>query len=518
MISFQKKKILQQQQQQQRLYEEQKIKFKEEVEKHNNNTRIINSYKMLNIPFQLKQKYNSIIPLHLYTCWHTKDLPPLMKENYDFLVESNPKITFHLYDEEECINFIKENFEQDVLNAYNNLIPCSYKSDLWRFCVLYINGGIYMDIKYRCVNGFKFIALTEEEHFVRDMGEKDTYTALIVTLPQNEVMRKCIYQIVENVKNKFYGDWCLDPTGPGLLGTYFTSEERKNLEMYHEKSVVEGKLNEFYIVKNDRIILKFYSGYRDEQAKFQKNNHYGVLWGEKNIYRNICSELTHEVKVIVARYNEDLSWTLEEPFNKFQYIVYNKGLNDNFEKTNVAKIINVNNVGKNDHTYLYHIIENYNSLTDVTIFFPGSINIDYKKAKAKRILYKIIESNYQNAYFFGDKHASVKESFKDFKLDNWQTTDIKNLNLNSETQLKLCSLRPYKVWYKYFFGNTIAKWSTLWGIFSIDKRDIIQHPIERYQMLISTVNDHSNPEAGHYIERSWGAIFYPLVYTLKQEE
>ena len=151
MNSFQKKKILQQQQ---KLYEEQKIKFKEAVDKHNNDIKIINSYKRLNIPFQLKREYNSIIPLHLYTCWHTKDLPPLMKENYDFLVESNPKITFHLYDEEECKEFIKENFEEEVLNAYNSLIPCSYKSDLWRFCVLYINGGIYMDIKYRCVNGF----------------------------------------------------------------------------------------------------------------------------------------------------------------------------------------------------------------------------------------------------------------------------------------------------------------------------------------------------------------------------
>ena len=103
-------------------------------------------------------------------------------------------------------------------------------------------------------------------------------------------------------------------------------------------------------------------------------------------------------------------------------------------------------------------------------------------------------------------------------MDDWQTTDKQNLTLCSETKLKLCRLRPYKVWYKYFFGNTLAKWSTWWGIFSIDKRDIVQHPIQRYQSLILTVNDHLNPEAGHYIERSWGAIFYPLIHTLKQKE
>jgi len=46
----------------------------------------------------------------------------------------------------------------------------------------------------------------------------------------------------------------------------------------------------------------------------------------------------------------------------------------------------------------------------------------------------------------------------------------------------------------------------------------VNHPITRYQHLILTVNDHFNPEAGHYIERSWGAIFYPLLHTIKEQE
>lgn len=225
-----------------------------------------------------------------------------------------------------------------------------------------------------------------------------------------------------------------------------------------------------------------------------------------------------KIEAIISRFNEDLSWTLEEPFNKFKYIVYNKGANDDFDKTNVIKTIPIVNVGKNDHTYLHHIIENYNNLSDITIFFPGSINIDYKKEKAKRILYKIIENNYQKAFFYGHKQRSIKDSFKNFQLDDWQTTDKQNLTHYNEKTLKKCRLRPYTVWYKYFFGNTVARWSTWWGIFSIDKRDIIQHPIQRYQSLILTINDHPNPEAGHYIERSWGAIFYPLIYTLKQQE
>jgi mannosyltransferase OCH1-like enzyme len=179
--------------------------YKDKIEKHNSNVKIGNTYNRLNIPFQLKSTYNSIIPLHLYQTWHTKDLPQKMKENLEFNKYANPKITFHLYDDSECREFIKNNFEQDVLDAFDNLIPGAYKADLWRYCILYIKGGIYLDIKYKCVNNFKFIALTEKEHFVRDRPDNYVYTGLIVTLPQNEIMRNCIYQIVENVKNKFYG-------------------------------------------------------------------------------------------------------------------------------------------------------------------------------------------------------------------------------------------------------------------------------------------------------------------------
>ena len=104
------------------------------------------------VPYPVKENYYPVIPLNIYQTWHTKDLPPLMKQNYDQLVLQNPEFNCHVYDENECRLFIQTNFDLDILKSYNSLIPCSYKSDLWRFCVLYINGGIYMDIKYKCVN------------------------------------------------------------------------------------------------------------------------------------------------------------------------------------------------------------------------------------------------------------------------------------------------------------------------------------------------------------------------------
>jgi hypothetical protein len=92
----------------------------------------------------------------------------------------------------------------------------------------------------------------------------------------------------------------------------------------------------------------------------------------------------NNVEIVISRYNEDLSWINEYPFNQFEYIVYNKGDNDNFEKNNVKKIINLDNVGRCDHTYLYHIINNYDNLSEHTIFLPGSSNMITKYTKAKK--------------------------------------------------------------------------------------------------------------------------------------
>ena len=224
----------------------------------------------------------------------------------------------------------------------------------------------------------------------------------------------------------------------------------------------------------------------------------------------------YSVEIVVSRYNEDLSWINEYPFNQFEYIVYNKGDNDHFEKNNVKQIIQLENIGRCDHTYLYHIIQNYENLSNIVVFFTGSLkNNRLKKNTAITILQNIMNSHYKNAYFAGVYHKNLKQHYKNFTLDYYSCSDPENYQKNSENVLQKCRLRPYGLWYTYFFGDTISHWSTLGGIFSIDKRDIIQHPVTRYQHLIETVNKHSNPEAGHYIERSWGTIFFPLKYTQK---
>jgi mannosyltransferase OCH1-like enzyme len=205
-----------------------------------------------------------------------------MNKYTTLLKKNNPEFTYYLYDDNMCKTFIEMYFDQDTLDAYNTLIPGAYKADLWRYCILYVYGGIYLDIKYDCINTFRFIELTEKEHLVVDIDGNNIYNALIVSLPKNDILLKCINQIVENVKSRYYGNSCVDPTGPGLLSRFINDSDRQTIELEHIWNRPTG--DKFILYKNVSI-LKMYNGYYDEQGENKKVEHYSILWASRNIYK-----------------------------------------------------------------------------------------------------------------------------------------------------------------------------------------------------------------------------------------
>jgi len=250
--------------------------------------------------FELKDSYNSVIPLNIYLTWGTKELPPKMQENVDRMRKVNPEFNIELFDDNDCREFIKNNFPEDILIAYDTLKPGAYKADLWRLCILYIKGGIYADIKLNCINNFKFIALTEKEHLVLDMPgrwKEDAlgfYNALLVAKPKNKLLLRCINKISNNVKNKYYGFNALYPTGPGLFG----EEYCKEYESIIDDSVIKKELDKInlcvgilnyrgHIIFNNVPILEHYKEYRNEQKLFAKTLSYGALYELKQIYNEI---------------------------------------------------------------------------------------------------------------------------------------------------------------------------------------------------------------------------------------
>lgn len=236
-----------------------------------------------------------IIPLVCYTTWHTKNIPPLMKHNYETLQSNNPEITFKLFDEKDCVEFIQNNFPDEVMYAYKCLSPSSYKSDLWRYCILLINGGIYLDIKYNTINNFKLKDFCYKEHFAFDHCGKSldyiwnensfgVYTSIIVVKPNNPVLQECINKVVQNVENLNYGKNALYPTGPGLLGEkYFEVKYDEEMNFIKDVKLFHHEESNA-IIYNNTPVLDIYNMYREEQFEYQNNLHYSELWKRNSIY------------------------------------------------------------------------------------------------------------------------------------------------------------------------------------------------------------------------------------------
>jgi len=205
--------------------------------------------------------------------------------------------------------------------------------------------------------------------------------------------------------------------------------------------------------------------------------------------------------MVVARYNEKLEWLKEEPFSKHQVLVYNKGINDDFYP--VDNVVRLKNVGRCDHTYLYHIVNHYDKLTDIIIFLTGSVNLPHKMDKSKSMIEKIDETH--KAIFLAS--PVDKSSLYDFKLDEWMATSPENNSINNETQLELSRIRPFGEWFKSRFGDHELTHVSFGGILSVSKKDVLQHPKSYYENLLEELSHSSNPEVGHYVERSWQAIF-----------
>ena len=79
-----------------------------------------------------------------------------------------------------------------------------------------------------------------------------------------------------------------------------------------------------------------------------------------------------KIDVVIARYNENLAWINKLDSQRFNVIIYNKGDDLNAEEiTCKISVYKLENVGREAHTILHHIVHNFNTLAKHTIFLQG---------------------------------------------------------------------------------------------------------------------------------------------------
>lgn len=309
-----------------------------------------------------KSNSDNVIPLNIYQTWHDKsNLPSSVANCISNIKTCNPLFTHHLYDQNECRDFIKNNFPSIVLDTYDILIPHAFKADLWRYCVLYIKGGVYLDVKYMCINNFSFIKLTDKEYFCKDLDSSlgGIYNAIIICKPKNEILLKSIYKIVENASKEYYGQHPLYPTGPLMMKQFFSVNEINNLNLKLEfKNTVNSSDVDMFISFNKFPILFFNKKYRSEQPIYDK--HWLEYWNDRNIY-----DIKSVKYLNVKKYNKNE--LMENIFTKiYDECIWgnNKNLNYNGSSGHGSSI----EINKNTYVpFLINFITNNNIKTVIDL-------------------------------------------------------------------------------------------------------------------------------------------------------
>ena len=185
--------------------------------------------------------------------------------------------------------------------------------------------------------------------------------------------------------------------------------------------------------------------------------------------------------IIVARYNENVEWTKQ--FSNV--IIYNKGneLDNGYNK------VLLNNVGREGHTYYKHIYDNYDNLTDYTIFLQGN-PFDH----SPNIIYSV------NKYI----------NNKDLKIEfDFLSEQIHNSSLDLECSRYWQCKNIHKNWERVFGVNGI-KQECIFGAgaqFIVSKNKILQNTKEFYKNIIQILEYTIDPLEGYDIERFHKYIF-----------
>lgn len=190
------------------------------------------------------------------------------------------------------------------------------------------------------------------------------------------------------------------------------------------------------------------------------------------------------VKIIVARYNENVEWT-----KKFKNVlIYNKGAVLDVEYRQII----LPNVGREGHTYYQYIYDNYYNLEDFTIFLQGNPydhstnldeNIDYinEKIKNTTIHFAYLSEKILYTNFDGCIH-------------------LPNSGLQTHMRHVFCKL----------FGKIIEIQKILFGAgaqFIVSRERIHSRPRELYLKIVKMLENDVDPIEGHVIERLHRFIF-----------
>jgi len=196
--------------------------------------------------------------------------------------------------------------------------------------------------------------------------------------------------------------------------------------------------------------------------------------------------LSSSIELVVAHYQEDLNWLRRVPA-RIQKTIYSKA-----ETSPSTPHYKLPNVGREAHTYLYHLVNHYDSLADYTIFCQGKpFDHAYDFHKTLR---NLAAGTFIEKPFTWLGHIIDTDSFDGKLFQEWSK------NLTGEG-LDLAGF------HQELFGKAGPQlYPFLLGAQFVVSRELVhEQPLTFYQKAFTLTTTSSN--AAHSYERMWDRVF-----------
>lgn len=226
--------------------------------------------------------------------------------------------------------------------------------------------------------------------------------------------------------------------------------------------------------------------------------------GVCNYYRrHTQTVVVRRPTLVIAYYNEDLSWMKDFNLDIFNVEIYMK-----YHKNPVSpdyKCISLPNVGRDGGSYLSYIVTNYHNLPNIVLFTTGGVNMPERYK-----MFKYIYDNYLQVEQKGYCAYTIRGVFHpEFTINNYTCTTPENQCKTSK--LIPAKVRPFGKWYQHYIDSDLSKIQKLGvdfkGVFAVSKKSILQHPLVLYKELLTQHHTGDNIEVVHYMERLWKSLF-----------
>ena len=234
-----------------------------------------------------------------------------------------------------------------------------------------------------------------------------------------------------------------------------------------------------------------------------------------------------EVELVVARFRECIDWVMA--YNDIA-VVYNKGN----PVTGFNRSVDIENVGREGHTYLYHIKLNYSCLAQKTIFtqadpfqhnptilFGIDNHFQFEPLQPLGLRYlkqcnlppfEYIEKNKTTTNYGLEYLTNAANG--DLICDGFHDVGIVEIRKDADKQYPEYRTRPLVDGFLRRSGFPIGKFPnqikfTFCGIFAVCCKRILYYPLEVYANLLNELvrKDSQGGINGYILEKTWLYIF-----------